>query len=97
MFSDLLDAEWQGVAAIKSMLDSPGWKIYESKIRDLIYYEKCQVELIERQAIKMDQLPNLNEHLCNLRILKRILLVKDELVEETETSPAQSGEQNTDE
>jgi hypothetical protein len=98
MYEGLLDIEWQDVQSIRNMLDSKGWRIFENKIEALLEYELCQVELATKDAVTPDMLPNLNEHLARRNVLKQILLIKQEMAEETDSdSPGQDREHNMSE
>lgn len=88
-----MDKEFQKIASIKNLFDSPGWKAYENKIKDLLAYETCQLQAIQKQAITVDKLPIYNDHLSRKNVLERILLIKEEMVDEF--SPTQEPEHNS--
>lgn len=90
-----MDKEFQKIATIKNLFDSPGWKVYEAKIEDLLAYESGQLVSIQKQAITVDKLPIYNDHLSRKNVLERILLIKEEMIDEF--SPTQEGAYNASE
>lgn len=91
----ILDSDWQNVASIKSLLDSPGWKIYQDRVRNLLLYELDQIRELTKNAVLVEQLNTLNQHIINRNALRLVLIAKQELIEGIETSPDSEGEHNS--
>jgi hypothetical protein len=80
--NSLLDHEWQNVQALKSMFDSSGWKTFEEHVLDLISFEDCYLEAVQKNAIRPEHLHDFNFHLAKRQVYKQILLLKDTLIDE---------------
>lgn len=91
----IADKLWQESAAIKSLFDSQGWKMFEEKINDLLEFEKTYITKLSKNCIKPDSLHDLNFHLAKQQVLQEVLGMKEALADEF--SPTQEAEQNTSE
>lgn len=85
--------EWQNVKAIKTLFDSRGWKIFEGHINDLIGFEKCYIENTLKNAVKPENINDLNFHLAKKQVLDQILMLKETLIDEI--SPTEEPEHNS--
>lgn len=95
----LLDPEWQRLSAIKSLFDSPGWKIFEQELNDRLACATNEVKNLSGSFLKREQVEEYNFRLAKQKCFEEILFIKDELLPSDENSPAQEsdGEQNSSE
>ena len=79
--------------AVVSLLNSPGWVIFQEKIKDLLSFEENYITNLTKNCIKAESLHDLNFHLSKRQVLQEILMMKDAL--EEEFSPNEDGVHNT--
>lgn len=75
----LADIDWQNAVAIKSLLDSQGWKIFKDKIRSLYELEDFKIKKLTKGFVTEDKLQELNSRLAKQQVYEQILNMEEEL------------------
>ena len=76
------DEEWQFKLKINSLFDSPGWAIYEERIKELITCEDSRIMLLTVECVKPEKLSELNFHIAKRNAYSEMLLTKEALLDE---------------
>src|SRR5579864_5219534 len=92
---DLLSVEWRNVVAIKTMLDSAGWKIFQEKLTSLYDSTLCEIEEQTRGFVNQEGVNRLNYLLAKKNTLEQILLLKEEMLDDIENSPQEEAVHNS--
>lgn len=92
----LVDLDWQNSAAIKSLLDSQGWKILKERISSLWELEDVKIKKLTKSFVTEENLKELNYRLAKQQAYQQILNMEEELFDEVDSnSPPSEGVQNT--
>ena len=83
---NLLSEEWQRVTKIKGFFEHPGWEIFETHLNELLELEKFKIEQVTSDRLNDEKLKELNFHIAKRNTLSRVLLIKEELLEEVNSS-----------
>lgn len=90
--SDMLDADYQKVAAIKFLLGSPGWKYYKELVDILITQNEYDTDKLTGGVLTSEKLQEINFCLGKKKAYSSISLLEaqmlDEAEEEISPSPA---------